>query len=88
MTDSLTIMSLCLQGFKQKKGRGFSPLPFAGFRNFPAINRDRLIRTIIKFAELIEAHPDMIEMDINPLLWSFDTNEPIVVDSRCTIGYN
>lgn len=58
---------------------------FEGFRNYPVIKRDTLIRTIINFAQLIEAHTDIVEMDLNPLIWSTDTSEPIVVDSRCTL---
>lgn len=59
---------------------------FEGFRHFPLINRDVLVRTIINFSQLLEANPEIIEMDLNPLIWPVDGIEPVVVDSRCTIG--
>ena len=45
-----------------------------------------LVRTIINFSQLLEANPEIIEMDLNPLIWPVDGIEPVVVDSRCTIG--
>jgi acetyltransferase len=56
-----------------------------GFRQFAAIDREKLAQTIIDFADLIESHPEIAEMDLNPLIWSYRLKKPIVVDSRCTL---
>jgi len=56
-----------------------------GFRNFKPINRKILVQTILNFSKLVSEHPEILEIDLNPLIWSSDNNELIVVDSRCTI---
>ncbi len=55
-----------------------------GFRHYPVINFEVVKKTIINFSKMIEENPEIVEMDLNPLLWSVDKNELIVVDSRCT----
>ena len=56
-----------------------------GFRHFPAIDHDILADTIVRFSEMVYEHPEIIEMDLNPLIWSEKDKELIVVDSRCTL---
>ena len=56
-----------------------------GFRHFPAVDYGVLKETIIHFSTLINESPGIVEMDLNPLIWSVDTKELVVVDSRCTL---
>jgi acetyltransferase len=56
-----------------------------GFRNFSPIDKKVLIQTILNFSKLVSEHVEIIEIDLNPLIWSLEYNEPIIVDSRCTI---
>ena len=56
-----------------------------GFRNFSSVDMDVLKQTILNFSELVSNHPQILEIDLNPLIWSSDDNEIIIVDSRCTI---
>jgi len=56
-----------------------------GFRQFPAYNQEILIQTILNFSEMISIHSEIIEMDLNPIIWPANQEYPIVVDSRGTI---
>jgi len=56
-----------------------------GFRNLPPVDRTVLAKTIFNFSELIGSYDDIIEMDLNPVIWSFDHQKPMVVDARMTI---
>jgi acetyltransferase len=56
-----------------------------GFRHYPAIDFKVLTETILNFSTMIDENPEIVEMDLNPLLWSVDKNDLIVVDSRCTL---
>ena len=57
-----------------------------GFRNYPAVDKTVLTETILNFSHLIRKYPDIVEMDLNPVIWSFDQNKPLVVDARMTIA--
>jgi acetyltransferase len=56
-----------------------------GFRNFAPVDKNILVRTILNFSQLVIDHPEIVEIDLNPLIWSPKDNELIIVDSRCTI---
>ena len=71
----------CLDMIESVRGRAL----FDGFRNFPAVDKQRLAGTIFRFGELVLNHPDIIEMDLNPVIWSFDQAKPMVVDARMTL---
>ena len=58
-----------------------------GFRNFSPVNKRVLIKTILNFSVLVIEHPEIAEIDLNPLIWSSDDDQPIIVDSRCTIVF-
>jgi acetyltransferase len=57
----------------------------SGFRIFKPIDIDILIRTIQNFSKMVMDHPEIVEIDLNPLIWSSDDRDLIIVDSRCTI---
>jgi acetyltransferase len=54
-----------------------------GFRNMPAVNIKKVEETLIKFSQLVIDHPEIKEIDINPLIVSDD--ELIAVDARIVI---
>ncbi|RLI60400.1 MAG: acetyl CoA synthetase subunit alpha [Candidatus Asgardarchaeum californiense] len=56
-----------------------------GFRGLPPVNITKVEETMIKFSQLIVAHPEIKEIDINPLIASGD--ELIAVDSRIVIDH-
>lgn len=52
----------------------------AGYRGRPGANVERLIETLIRFSTLVAEHPEIDEMDVNPLLVTPD--EVVAVDVR------
>jgi len=59
---------------------------FAGFRGQPAVDKEAFAKTIHKFSILLAEHEEIVEMDLNPLIWSAEKQEAVVVDLRATIG--
>jgi acetyltransferase len=57
-----------------------------GFRNIPPADMKKVEQTMINFSQLIEEHPEIAEIDINPLIIS--NNELIAVDARIVIDEN
>jgi acetyltransferase len=56
-----------------------------GFRGMPIVDRNKLSQIIYSFGTLIQENTDILEMDINPLLWPGGYDHPVVVDCRATI---
>ncbi len=56
-----------------------------GARGRDVIDRNVLARIIHNFSRLLADHPEIMEMDINPLIWSAQQNTAIAVDARATI---
>ncbi len=56
-----------------------------GFRHYPAIDSEIIVNTIFQFSKMIYENPGIVEMDLNPIIWSEKDKELIIVDSRCTI---
>ncbi len=55
-----------------------------GFRGIPAADIDDLAFTLQKFAYILMDFPEVLEMDLNPLL--ADENGSVVVDARILLG--
>lgn len=55
------------------------------FRGEPAVNREGLIATLMGLSRLCEEHPDVTEVDINPLLIT-PKGQPIAVDALVVLG--
>ena len=51
-----------------------------GFRNIPPANIQKVDETLVKFSQMIIDHPEIKEVDINPLIVTHD--ELIAVDAR------
>ena len=56
-----------------------------GFRSQLPVDRDAFGYTIQQFSLLLAEHPEILEMDLNPLMWSSADNEAVVVDVRATV---
>jgi acetyltransferase len=52
----------------------------AGFRDRPAVDIDAVALTLIKVGQLITDHPEIVELDINPLIC--DGNGVMALDAR------
>jgi len=57
-----------------------------GFRNIPPADMKKVEQTMINFSQLIEEHPEIAEIDINPLI--IVDNELVAVDARIVIDEN
>ena len=57
----------------------------SGFRNFPVINKQSLIQMIMNFSELVLNQENIVEFDLNPIIFSPEDHNLYVVDARCTI---
>ena len=57
-----------------------------GFRSIPPVNMTKIEETMINFSQLIEDHPEIQEIDINPLIASGD--DVVAVDARMVIDKN
>ena len=56
-----------------------------GFRNLPVVNRQSLIQMIMNFSELVLNQENIVEFDLNPIIFSPEDHGLYVVDARCTI---
>jgi len=54
-----------------------------GFRDLPPVNMKKVEETLIKFSQLIIDHPEIKELDINPIIASGD--DLVAVDARIII---
>jgi len=57
-----------------------------GFRGIPPVNVQKVEETLINFSQMIIDHPEIKEVDINPLIASGD--ELIAVDARIVLDKN
>jgi acetyltransferase len=56
------------------------------FRGHAAIDRESFAYTIQRFGLLLAEHPEISEMDLNPLIWSANEKKAVVVDVRATLS--
>jgi acetyltransferase len=63
--------------------KGFKLL--TGYRQGPVFDTNRLVQVIQRFSELVAGSADIVEMDLNPLIWPADSPSPIIVDCRMTV---
>jgi acetyltransferase len=57
---------------------------FQGIRGKEGINEEKFVDTMLKVSALLESAPEIVEMDLNPLLGNF--NSVTVVDARIKIA--
>jgi len=70
---------------KEMLGELRSQVLLDGFRSQLPVDRDAFGYTIQQFSLLLAEHPEILEMDLNPLMWSSAENEAVVVDVRATV---
>jgi len=58
---------------------------FDGARGRDIIDRNALAQIVSNFSRLLAEHPEIQEMDLNPLIWSAEQNTAVTVDARATI---
>lgn len=56
-----------------------------GYRGQMPVDRDAFGYTIQQFSLLLAEHPEIKEMDLNPLIWSDSRNQAIAVDIRAKV---
>lgn len=56
-----------------------------GFRGQLPVDRDAFGYTIQQFSLLLAEHPEIVEIDLNPLIWSDSQNRAIAVDIRAKV---
>lgn len=56
-----------------------------GYRSFPAADRDAIAGALVNLSELISDHPEITELDINPLL--ADAGGVLALDARIKLGF-
>ncbi|HEX9626204.1 MAG TPA: bifunctional acetate--CoA ligase family protein/GNAT family N-acetyltransferase [Acidiferrobacterales bacterium] len=54
------------------------------FRHMPAVNREALENVLLRVSELVCELPEVIELDINPLI--VDERDAVAVDARMTVA--
>lgn len=55
-----------------------------GYRGEPRVNLDSIIDILLRLSSLVEEHPEIEELDLNPVI--VHENDAIVVDARIRIG--
>jgi acetate---CoA ligase (ADP-forming) len=63
--------------------KGFKLL--SGFRQSSPFDLDRLTELIMQFTRLVTENTDIVEMDLNPLIWPYHAAHPVIVDGRMTL---
>jgi acetyltransferase len=56
----------------------------AGYRDRPAADIAAIVRTLTQIADLVADHPEIVELDINPLL--ADENGVVALDARIVVA--
>jgi acyl-CoA synthetase (NDP forming) len=57
-----------------------------GFRGAPAIDRAPLVDVLLRVSRLLADHPEIAELDLNPVLAFADGSRTAVVDARIRLG--
>ena len=55
------------------------------YRRLPAFALEKLVQIIDRFSRLVTDSTDIVEMDLNPLIWSSNQPSPVIVDCRMTV---
>ncbi|MFC2088834.1 acetate--CoA ligase family protein, partial [Calditrichota bacterium] len=58
----------------------------SGYRNIAPVNLENLAKMLVKTGNMLMENPNILEMDMNPLIWSGGEDYPQIVDFRMTIA--
>jgi len=67
-----------------KEIKGYKLL--TGFRDISAVNLNNLADILVKAGTMLVENPQILEMDLNPLIWSEGEEYPTIVDFRMTVS--
>jgi succinyl-CoA synthetase beta subunit len=56
------------------------------FRGEPAVDRRALVDVLVGLSKLVEKRPDIVSVDVNPLIVSSSTGKPIAVDGLVEVA--
>lgn len=59
-----------------------------GVRHHPPADKNKIIHLITTLAQIALDHPEILELDLNPIIWNPKKNLPIVADARITTTTN
>ena len=71
-----------LEFIKDTKGHKL----LVGFRNISAVNLNNLADILVKASQMLVENPQILEMDLNPLIWQEGDDYPTIVDFRMTVN--
>ena len=57
-----------------------------GFRGSPAVDRKALLRVIQRISALVEAFPELVELELNPLVVLPRDQGAVAVDARMRLA--
>ena len=57
-----------------------------GVRGHSAVDREQVVALMMSLGRLAEACPDLLEMDLNPLIWDPQSRRLVCVDARMTVA--
>jgi acetyltransferase len=55
-----------------------------GYRNLPVVDRRQLARLLVRTGDFVAAHPEVVELDLNPVIAS--ATEIVAVDARIVLS--
>ena len=67
-----------------KEIKGYKLL--TGFRDISAVNVNNLADILVKICQMLVENPQILEMDLNPLIWQNKEDFPTIVDFRMTVA--
>jgi acetate---CoA ligase (ADP-forming) len=70
---------------REMVGESKAGVLLGGFRGRPAADRESLIRCIVALSRLVEDHPEITNLDINPLIVLEDGKSCVAVDAKVGI---
>ena len=67
-----------------KEIKGYKLL--TGYRSISAVNLNNLADLLVKASQMLVENPQILEMDLNPLIWQEGDDYPTIVDFRMTVA--
>ena len=67
-----------------KEIKGYKLL--TGYRSISAVNLNNLADLLVKASQMLVENPQILEMDLNPLIWQEGEDYPTIVDFRMTVN--
>ena len=85
---SFRVLPISRSAAKEMINEVKSSVLLEGFRGGKKYDKNALIRLLLSVSEIIEAYPEIVEMDLNPVIVHEDGKGLDVVDARIMIDYS